>query len=302
MSGSVAELHQRAELLAANLPPLLIRADRVAATVSQGVHGRRRVGQGETFWQYRRYEAGDPIQKIDWRRSAKSDPVYIRENEWEAAQSVWLWSDGSPSMRYASNRRLPQKVDHADLLMLATASLLVRAGEHVAPLGWGITPTAGRTALLLLAQALEDRAVTANDNHPDSLPRFEPLPRHGSIVMFGDFLEPLEDIHKAIGRYVDRGITGHMLQILDPAERELPFGGRTRFEGMENEGTALIGRVEGIREQYRDRLGRHRDGLEAIARTAGWTFATHYTNQPVETALLGLFMTLTAPRGTQETY
>ena len=97
MSGSVAELHQRAELLSANLPPLLIRAERVAATVSQGVHGRRRVGQGETFWQYRRYEAGDPIQKIDWRRSAKSEPVYIRENEWEAAQSVWLWSDGSPA-------------------------------------------------------------------------------------------------------------------------------------------------------------------------------------------------------------
>ena len=93
-----SDLHHRAEELAAHLPPLLVAAERVAATVSQGVHGRRRVGQGETFWQFRRYQFGDSTQLIDWRQSAKSQPVYVRETEWEAAQSVWLWRDGSPSM------------------------------------------------------------------------------------------------------------------------------------------------------------------------------------------------------------
>ena len=86
-----SELHHRAEELSAHLPPLLVAAERVAATVSQGVHGRRRVGQGETFWQFRRYEFGDSTQLIDWRQSAKSQPLYVRETEWEAAQSVWLW-------------------------------------------------------------------------------------------------------------------------------------------------------------------------------------------------------------------
>ena len=83
MANILASLHDRAESLAGNLPDLMIAADRVAATVSQGVHGRRRVGQGETFWQFRRYQWGDPVQKIDWRRSAKSDPVYLRETEWD---------------------------------------------------------------------------------------------------------------------------------------------------------------------------------------------------------------------------
>ncbi len=297
MSIDVATLHHRAELLAANLPPLMAAADRVAATVSQGVHGRRRIGQGETFWQYRRYEMGDPIQKIDWRRSAKSDPVYIRENEWEAAQSLWLWSDGSPSMHYKSKKNLPEKAEHGDILMLALASLLVRGGEQIAPLGRGARPTAGRTALLLLAQSIEERLLSANDNQPvGSLPPFEPLPRHSNVVLFGDFLEPLEDINRAIGAYADRGVRGHMVQILDPAERALPFGGRTRFEGMENEGTALIGRVEGIREQYADRFDAHRGGLKAITRSAGWSFVTHYTDQPLESVLLGLYMTVAGPR------
>ena len=128
-------LLSRGEALAAALPPLLVAAERVAATVSQGVHGRRRVGEGETFWQFRRYQPGDPAQRIDWRQSAKSDRVYVRENEWEAAQSVWLWRDGSASMRWRVARDRPTKLERADLLLLALAALLVRGGEHVALLG-----------------------------------------------------------------------------------------------------------------------------------------------------------------------
>ena len=91
----------------ARLPPLLVAAERVASTVAQGVHGRRRVGQGDSFWQFRRFVAGDPIARIDWRQSAKSgrpvpDGWFIRETEWEAAQTVCLWRDASPSMRWHS--------------------------------------------------------------------------------------------------------------------------------------------------------------------------------------------------------
>jgi hypothetical protein len=86
------------------------------------VHGRRRVGQGETFWQYRHYEPGDPNQVIDWRQSAKSDHVFARQMEWEAAQSAWIWRDSSASMDWRSSDRWPTKRDRADLLALALAA------------------------------------------------------------------------------------------------------------------------------------------------------------------------------------
>ena len=124
-----------AEALAASLPPLQVAAEQVAATVMQGVHGRRRVGQGETFWQYRPYAIGDQPSRIDWRRSARGDRVYVRETEWEAAQSVWLWRDASPSMGYRSAAHLPTKRDHADLLTMALMAMLVRGGERIALLG-----------------------------------------------------------------------------------------------------------------------------------------------------------------------
>ena len=106
-------VRQRAEETAARLPPLLVAAERIAASVAQGVHGRRRVGKGESFWQFRRYQQGDPVQSIDWRQSAKREHLYIRENEWEAAQSVWVWLDRSTSMQYHSDDALPDKAGNS---------------------------------------------------------------------------------------------------------------------------------------------------------------------------------------------
>ena len=292
MTPKAADIHHRAEALAAPLPPLLVAAERVASTVSQGVHGRRRVGQGETFWQFRHYQPGDSTQLIDWRQSGKSQSVFVRETEWEAAQSVWLWRDASPSMHYRSDPDLPLKEDRAGLLLLALASLLVRGGEHVAFLGGETGPGTGRAALLRLAAA-----VGGNRTGAASLPSSETLPRHAGIVLIGDLLSPLGEISAVVNGYVASGVRGHLLQVLDPAEETLPFTGRVRFEGPEDEGEVLIGRVETVRDGYRSALDSHRRGLAALARSAGWTFATHRTDRPPEAALLALFLALSRTAG-----
>jgi uncharacterized protein (DUF58 family) len=283
-----ASVQHRAEELAARLPPLLVAAERVATTVAQGVHGRRRVGTGETFWQFRQYQPGDAVQRIDWRESAKSQRVYVRETEWEAAQSVWLWRDASPSMDYASRPDLPTKAARADLLVVALAALLVRGGERVTMLGSGMPPLSGRVALNRIAAGIErpDRAETA------SLPAFEALPRHAQLVLIGDLLSPLAAIQQTISSFAAAGLRGHLLQILDPAEETLPFDGRVRFEGLESEENVLISRVEAVRAEYVGRLAAHREGLAAIARPAGWSFATHRTDRPPHTALLALYTAL----------
>ena len=292
---------QRAEWLAATLPPLLVRAERVAATVTQGVHGRRRVGSGDTFWQFRRYEPGDSTQRIDWRRSAKSDTLFVRESEWEAAASVWLWCDCSPSMRYRSSPALSEKAERAALLVLALAALLVRGDEHVALLGSGVSPRPGRSTLsrmaLMLERKLGARAPTereAGKAGQESLPAYELLPRHAQLVLVGDLLAPLEEIDSLVRRFASRGVKGHLLELGDPAEETLPFAGRTRFEGLEGEGEILIRRVEAVRESYGSRRAAHRAGLATIARAVGWDFTSHHTDQPPERALMALYARLSA--------
>lgn len=285
------QVRRDAEVSASRLPPLLVAAERVAATVEQGVHGRRRVGLGETFWQFRRYEPGDSLRSIDWRQTAKTDHVFIRETEWAAAQSVWLWRDASASMQWSSAKKLPEKRDRADLMLLALAALLSRAGERIGLLGIDERPTSGsvaldRMAFNLLGDALEHQSL--------DLPRFENLPRYSHLVMFGDFLSPLDEIDQRLRQFATNHISGHIVQVLDPAEKSLPFDGRTRFEGLEDEGRILIKRVENVREEYIDRLAEHQAGLQDIARSIGWSYVGHLTDQTPEQALLSLYVRMAA--------
>ena len=101
------------QTLAAGMPRLILEARRIAATIIHGLHGRRRAGSGENFWQYRRFVMGEPAARVDWRRSARDDHLYVREQEWEAAHTVWLWPDRSPSMAFASKGARDSKLERA---------------------------------------------------------------------------------------------------------------------------------------------------------------------------------------------
>ncbi len=274
---------RQAEALGATLPPLLVAAQRVANTVAQGVHGRRRVGQGDSFWQYRPVVAGDPPGRIDWRASAKSDRAYVRQTEWEAAQTVYLWRDAGPSMDWRSGAAMPIKKERAELLLLALAALLLRGGERVRLLGGPIRMRGGRGALEGVAETLNDIPAS------DGLPPEAPLPRYARVVLFGDFLSPLPAIRRTVGTLASMPVQGHLQQVLDPAEALLPFSGRIRFQGMRAEPDHIVPRVEGVREGYAEALSNQLHGLADLCTTAGWTFGTHRTDHPPETALLALY-------------
>ncbi len=284
-------LGQNAEAMASAMPPLLVAAERMAATVLQGVHGRRRLGQGESFWQFRRYGIGDSATRIDWRQSARAQHVYVRENEWEVAQSVWLWADSSNSMAYRSSPELPEKGDRARLLLLALASLLSRGGERFALLDSGAPPSTGRGALFNLAESLMTPGNEAG------LPVHRELPVDAHVALFGDFLETVPQVRDAVMDLAGQGLSGHIVHILDPAELELPFEGRVRFQGVEGETEALIDRVDAVRSTYRGRIEGHCAALHEIARDAGWNFIAHGTDESPETCLLTLYLALSPENG-----
>jgi uncharacterized protein (DUF58 family) len=281
---------QRSLELAGTLPALMVAADRVAATVIQGVHGRRRVGQGDAFWQFRPYRDGDSASQIDWRQSARSRHLFVRETEWEAAASVWLWRDASPSMQYASLRNIDTKAVRAELITLAVASLLTDASERIAVLGSGARPITGRIAVRRIAEHLAEE--NSSTKAPASLPPLVPLPAHGSIVLVSDWLDPLDKIEAVVRHYASAGVRGHIVQVLDPAEEDLPFNGHVKFEGLETEGQHTIRRVEAVRTAYGARLAAQKEGLQRLARPADWTVHLHRTDRPPQTVLLALYLAM----------
>tara|TARA_R110000824_G_scaffold390760_7_gene587719 strand:- start:23928 stop:24872 length:945 start_codon:yes stop_codon:yes gene_type:complete len=293
ITSSADSLRAQADTLAEALPPLVTEAEHIANTVAQGVHGRRRTGMGESFWQYRRFREGDTAASVDWRHSARSRHLFVRETENEAAETVWLWRDASPSMDYASDGALTTKRDRATVLTLATASLLIQGGESVAVLGGEFLPTGGRVAYRRIAHALVDTPSTDSAAAIDSLPPPAHLPRYAQVVLVSDFLSPAEDIIARIKGYAAEGIRGHLIQVLDPAEEDLPFTGRTEFEGIEDDIRLMVGRAERLRSAYHKRLALHQARLRDAARAINFTFATHRTDRAPHTALLALYGALT---------
>ena len=284
----------KAEALGQTLPPLLLSAERVATTVAQGVHGRRRTGRGDSFWQYRPFAEGDSADRIDWRQSGRSDRLFVRETEWEAAQTAYLWVADGAAMRWHSPGAVAKR-ERAVLLALALAALLLRGGEYVRLLGAAAHPASGRAALPAIA-ALLDQAEVREQPLP---PRLS-IPRHAHVILIGDFLEPLDRVQAAVTGFAALPVTGHMLQILDPAEAELPFRGRVRFQGLGAAGlgggpqaaSIVVPKVENIRTAYQQRLQAQIAGLGAIAGAAGWKAGLHRTDHAPNAALLALYEAL----------
>src|ERR1700756_5334458 len=139
--------------LAATMPRLILEARRVAATIMHGLHGRRRAGPGENFWQYRRFMSGEPARRVDWRRSARGQILYVREREWEAAHTVWIWADRSPSMHFTSQLAQEAKLDRTLVIAFAIAEVLVQGGERVG-IPVLMRPTGSRNVLDKMANAI----------------------------------------------------------------------------------------------------------------------------------------------------
>jgi uncharacterized protein (DUF58 family) len=288
-ASNLSALEGEAHALVARLPELVLDALKVANTVAHGIHGRRRAGSGETFWQFRQFQAGDPATIIDWRRSASSDQLYVREREWEAAHTFWLWPDISPSMSFRSHLAPVSKRDRALLLMLAAAELLVRAGERIAVLGL-TPPMASRKATSRIAETLA--AHQSDAALQGSLPPAARLTRFSSALLFGDFLDPPEAIARRLNAMGASGVTGHLVQILDPAEETLAYQGRVEFRSPEGTERWIADRVESLRPAYRQRLAAHRASIAAIVERMGWSFLLHHTDRPAAEPLLLLMMRL----------
>jgi len=285
------DLRSRAEALGQTLPPLLAEAEMLASTVMMGEHGRRRAGLGDEFWQYRPAHEGDSARMIDWRRSARSDAHFVREREWQAAQSVTIWVDPSKSMAFTGDKARAPKADRARLLGLALAVLLLRGGERVGLAGLA-APRAGRSQLLRLAARLAGEE--AGDDY--GAPQTEGMVSHGRGVFLSDFLGDLAGIEAGLARAADRGVKGVLIQVLDPAEEEFPFDGRTIFESMGGTMRHETLRAGELRTRYLARLAERKDRLAQLARAVGWHFTTHHTGHPAQSALLWAYVALQGGR------
>jgi uncharacterized protein (DUF58 family) len=285
-------LRAKAEEQAARLPALLARAEHLAGAVLLGAHGRRRAGLGDDFWQYRPAQYGDSRRMIDHRRSAMGDQEYVREREWQIAQSVMLWVDQGASMRFASTKDLPDKADRARLLGLALSVLLIRGGERVGLTGTALPPRRGNPQVLRLAEML-----TQDDPTDYSPPEHRAMIPHARAVFISDFMGDLEAVKLALTKAADRGVRGILYHVLDPSEEAFPFTGRTIFESMGGTLSHETLKANDLKSRYLERLAARKQELSELCALTGWQYGLHHTDASAQSALLWLYGALDARQG-----
>jgi uncharacterized protein (DUF58 family) len=287
---SVERLTGGVHTLASRLPRLALEARRVSAFVN-GVHGRRRPGPGETFWQYRTLTTGEAASGIDWRRSGRDNRLYVREREWEASHTIWLWIDRSASMGFASRIAKTPKVDRALVLGLALADAMVDAGERVGLMGL-TRPLASRNIVEKLIEQLALDKVGVDQD----LPPRTALGRADEAILISDWLTPSPRIDATLRALGANGVRGHLVMIVDPVEETFPFAGQAELHDVESDLRLDVGDAAAWGRDYRARIAAHREAIAATCRTLGWSFFIHHTDKSASQAALKVGGFITAAR------
>ncbi|MDZ4760169.1 MAG: DUF58 domain-containing protein [Alphaproteobacteria bacterium] len=270
------QLKAEAASLAGQLGTLSTRA-RAASAANVGSAGRRRSGTGENFWQYRRHAAEDGADRIDWRRSAREENLFVRETELETARTFLFWVDPSPGFGWSSDPKRIDKADRALTIAMALAGALSRSGERAGALGGGRSAVSGAKASARVGEDIREMSADAPFPSP---------PRDvAAVVIASDFYQPLETWRSRLTPLAGKCRDGALLQVCDPIEETYPFDGRVRFFRPGEERQRLIGRAESIRDGYLERFARRRSDMIELAAGLGWRFVSHATGEEARTPL-----------------
>ena len=285
----------KAEELSNKIPSLYVKADRIANTIWEGIHNRNKDGLGDNFWQFRKYEYGDPAHLIDWKKTAKSNETFIQEKELQTLQNFVIWRDTSKSMNFRSSESIDTKLYRANLFTLTLTIILSKSGENIVLNGLKSKLLKGGNAVNFVSSQINEKVT---DSYKSS-PNINEIKNNSDVILIGDFLNNINETEKTIKELSNRGINGIIIQILDPAERFFPYKGRINFNGLEGEQNILIGKAESVRNDYKKAIKIHIEKLEKLITSYSWKYILDNSDQDASISLKNICNTLTYTNNTE---
>ena len=285
----------KAEELSNKIPSLYVKADRIANTIWEGMHNRNKDGLGDNFWQFRKYEYGDPAHLIDWKKTAKSNETFIQEKELQTLQNFVIWRDTSKSMNFRSSESIDTKLYRANLFTLALTIILSKSGENIVLNGLKTELLKGGNAVNFVSNQINEKVTDSFKSSPN----INEIKNNSDVILLGYFLNNINETEKTIKELSNRGINGIIIQILDPAERFFPYKGRINFNGLEGEKNILIGKAESVRNDYKKAIKIHIEKLEKLTTSYSWKYILDNSDQDASISLQNICNTLTYSNNTE---
>ena len=265
----------------------------IARTVVDGFmyggHQSRMAGAGLEFNQYRSYQPGDDLRRIDWKLYARSDRFYVRESEVETSVSVRFVLDASASMRHEEDGL--SKFDYARFLAASLAYLASRQGDavglfalrdgHVAAL----EPQRGPQHLHRLIHVLE--ALEAEGVWPswEAVEQLFTVVTHRDLVVFvTDLHEQEDEIRTVLAKVQALRNEVLLFHVLGPRERDFSYEGVVELEELET-GRVMQVDADRVRQGYREAVTRHLTETRQALQDLGIAYSLFTLDQPLDAAL-----------------
>jgi uncharacterized protein (DUF58 family) len=275
---ALASAHQ----LSASLGAIVLEARALAGAILPGLHGLRRAGRGERYWQHREMRDGETLRGVDWRRSARSDRLYARELEQENPARLQIWCDLRPSMDWTGAPARHTKAQAGLVLGLGLGLAVLEAGEAVMVLGSGPVRRDSDMALGLLRAGQAGPIAGATGA------------RSGNVLLVSDGLEPPDVWHRRVlGLRNGRGEVFVAL-FADPAEINFPYSGRLQVTAPKQ--AWQVGRAEVAASNWAKVYGDHMASVRVAIEDAGGHVFSHRADQPVTPIALQIANRLSGAR------
>lgn len=286
----IEKLRGRAEDAIMSLPALMLKSEKIADNILHGEHGKRKSGTGDEFWQFREYHNTDRPEDIDWRQSAKGDQVFTKQTEWHVTRKIFFWCAGGETMNFSSDKTILKKQESAQILCLSLALLLRKNHEQIGIYGQRRTGRSEK-AVENIAQHLFARNTT-NEVLPETTALTHP--QHAIFIGVGDFLSPIEDIERHFAELSKQTQNALIIQTIDPAELELSYTGRVRFNEANTyaANSEVINNVKSIREAYKQRISAHIASVKSLCAENNWHYVFHRTNEDITDTLKAIWETV----------
>lgn len=252
-----------------------------------GLHQSPYLGLSTDFAEHRPYQPGDDIRRIDWRLWGRTDRFYLKEFEADTNANVVVLLDVSRSMAYGSGP--VTKLDYGKFLAASILYLSRRQRDRV---GLVTFDDAVREVVPPSARHL-DRALHALDRQepggrgllaPPLFQAAATLRRRSILILISDLYETPDSVIAAAGALRGRGSDVLVMQVLDPAERDFPFGEPAHFEDLES-GDRIPVVPEDQAARYRALMAAHLDAIRSRTGMAGMDYELAMTDRPLDALL-----------------
>ncbi|MDO9513848.1 MAG: DUF58 domain-containing protein [Elusimicrobiota bacterium] len=259
-----------------------------------GSHSSPFRGCSSEFSSFRPYAQGDDTRHLDWKVYARCERFYVRQFEQETNMRSCLILDRSESMNFASGAM--SKYDYARIIASTLAYLITKRGDSMAfsAVSTGVdeyfppSRSAGNLVSVLNAIAsIEPSGGTAVASAMDLLGA--KIKRKTLIILISDMLTDSDGIIKSIRTFIKQKHNFMVLHVTDPAERELPSGGKFTFVDSETRERVTINSLRSA-ASYRRQFSDFVSGIENSLKNCGCGyFRFTVSSRPEDEIPEGLF-------------